>query len=83
MKFKNTNFPTVAEIRQAAQEYVDKECAGEWPEDSWFDFGERWSINIWEEEIGLLRFRHIAVYPDRECECGKRHTDTDCAIHIE
>lgn len=75
----NENFPSVTEIKQAVKEYVARQHAGQWPEDDWFDLGEHWSVNVWEE----LGRQHITVYPDRIDEDGFRTTDAFFGICIE
>jgi hypothetical protein len=79
MKFKDENFPTVREIMDAVKEFVDAECGGRWPQDSWFDLGTRWSVNVWEEE----GCRHITVYPDGVDQGGYRTTDAFVGIGIQ
>lgn len=73
MKCKDTDFPTVDEIRQAVEEHVATQCHGEWPEDSWFSIGTKWSVNVWDE----LGRKHITVYHDSIGE-----TDVFCGVAI-
>jgi hypothetical protein len=79
MKFNSENFPTVDEIRRAAEEFVDEHHVGVWPEDDWFDIGRNWSVNVWQEE-GRQR---ITVYPDRIDGQGFRTTDALFGINID
>jgi hypothetical protein len=78
MKFGDESFPTVAEIQQAVAEYVDREWAGQWPEDDWFDIGDHWCVNVWDD---LGRHR-IMVHPDRIGDDGMRTTDAFCGIEL-
>jgi len=71
---KSTNF-----YFRHPREFVDAECGGQWPGDSWFDVGTRWSVNVWEEE----GCRHITVYPDGVDQDGYRTTDAFVGIGIQ
>lgn len=75
----DADYPSVEEIRQAAREYVDRECGGEWPEDAWFDVGTSWSVDVWEDR-GRPR---ITVYRDFMGADGFRETDTSAGITIQ
>ncbi len=70
MKFKDVNFPSIAEIRRAARERVAR-AQGKWPEDDWFDIGEHWSVNLWLDG----RRRRITVYADHFDRGGHRATE--------
>ena len=78
MHFQDESFPNVAEIQQAVREYVERQYAGQWPEDDWFDIGEHWSVNVWDE-LGQHR---ITVYPDRFDDDGMRTTDAFYGIDV-
>src|ERR1017187_909709 len=79
MTFRDIDYPSVEEIRQAAREYVDRECGGEWPEDAWFDLGTSWSVDVWEDD-GSPR---ITVYRDFMGADGFRETDISAGITIQ
>ena len=79
MKFKDENCPSVAELNQAVQEYVEDSCGGVWPEDDWLDIGEHWRLNIWDE----LGKKQVAIYRDYIDAHGFRNTDVESCIHIE
>jgi hypothetical protein len=80
MKYQDEDFPTVAEIRKAVEEYVANERDGEWPEDDWFVIGSKWSVNVWWDELGRT---HITVYHDSIGGSGFPETDVHCGISIQ
>lgn len=79
MEFKNQDFPTVEEIKQAVQEYVNDQCGGEWPEDEYFDIGTGWRVNVWDDDGQ----KSITVYRDSFDESGFRVSDLAGGISIE
>lgn len=79
MTFRDRDNLSVEEIRQAAREYVDSECGGEWPEDAWFDLGTLWSVDVWDDD-GSPR---ITVYRDFMDADGFRQTDISAGITIQ
>lgn len=54
-------FPTPAEILAEAQQYVDENCGGIWPEDVWLGFSPDWAINLWIEAGTQEQF--VTAYP--------------------
>ena len=79
MKFENENFPSVFEFKGAVKECVYGRCAGEWPENDWFDVGSQGSVKVWRD----LDQKRITVYPDLIGDRGMRTTDPLGGIVIE
>ena len=79
MTYRDPDFPTIAEIKRAATEFVQRECDGEWPEDAWFDLGDSWSVDVWED----YGHRRITVYRDFTGADGDRETDCSAGICIQ
>lgn len=42
---KDTAFPSPADLLEAAQKHVAEKLGGEWPEDSWLEYGP-WDLNL-------------------------------------
>jgi hypothetical protein len=79
MTFEKETYFTVEEVINAAKEYVERQCGGQWPEDAWFDLGPRWSVDVWQEDGE----EHITICPDRLDADGERTTDISAGIHIQ
>jgi hypothetical protein len=61
------------------RELVEREHGGRWPEDTWFDVGPSWSVNVWREG-GRQR---ITAYRDSTDAQGFRQTDAFAGIRLQ
>ena len=71
--FKDENFPTVKEIKDFVQKYVEEMCDGEYPEDEWYGVA-KWDFNMHMPEPGV---KWVTVYP-----VNVPHNDTDSSRGI-
>lgn len=61
--FKDTQYPTVDEIKMWVYYYVLIELRNVWPEDDWLTLGG-WDVNIWKEskdaKVGNVTIYHAS-----------------------